>query len=60
MNNIIIEEPRQVCLSKKKFSQELNICLTIIKKPTKDALYYICEYVSMARYKSIVHDYVNK
>ena len=50
---------KKVYLSIEQFDKDLEDCLTIIKSPTKLNPYYVCEYVSHALYKSIVHIYIN-
>ena len=50
--------PKQIYLSIEQFNKELEDCLTIIKEPTKINKYYVCEYISAALYKSIVHIYI--
>lgn len=50
----------QVYLSIEQFDKDLEDCLTIIKEPTKRNPYYVCEYISPAPYKSIVHIYITK
>jgi hypothetical protein len=51
---------KQVYLSIEKFDKDLEDCLTIITEPTSRNPYYVCEYVSHALYKSIVHIYITK
>ena len=51
---------KQVYLSIDQFDKDLEYCLTIITEPTKHNPYYVCEYVSAALYKSIVHIYITK
>ena len=51
---------KQVYLSIEQFDKDLEDCLTIIKEPTKRNPYYVCEYISPAPYKSIVHIYITK
>jgi hypothetical protein len=51
---------KQVYLSIQQFNKDLEDCLTIIKEPTRRNPYYVCEYVSYALYKSIVHIYITK
>ena len=51
---------KQVYLSIEQFDKDLTDCLTIIMKPTNCNPYYICEYISPALYKSIVHIYIYK
>lgn len=51
---------KQVYLSIEQFDKDLEDCLTIITEPTKRKPYYVCEYVSPALYKSIVHIYITK
>jgi hypothetical protein len=53
-------ETKQVYLSIEQFDKDLEDCLTIITEPTKRKPYYVCEYVSPALYKSIVHIYITK
>ena len=50
----------QVYLSIEQFDEDLEYCLTIITEPTSRNPYYVCEYVSPALYKSIVHIYITK
>jgi hypothetical protein len=49
---------KKVYLTKEYFEKDLQECLTIIAEPTETNLYYICEYVSPALYKSIVNVYI--
>jgi hypothetical protein len=51
---------KTVYLSIEQFDKDLEDCLTIITEPTKNKQYYVCEYVSPALYKSIVHIYITK
>ncbi len=51
---------KQVYLSIEQFDKDLEDCLTIITEPTQRNPYYVCEYVSPALYKSIVHIYIKK
>jgi hypothetical protein len=51
---------KNVYLSIEEFDKDLEYCLTIILEPTKENPYYVCEYVSPALYKSIVHIYITK
>lgn len=51
---------KQVFLSIEQFDKDLEDCLTIITEPTVRNPYYVCEYVSPALYKSIVHIYITK
>ena len=46
---------KTVYLTKEEFDKDLERCLTIITEPTKQNNYYVCEYISPALYKSIVH-----
>ena len=55
-----LKEIKDVYLSIEQFDKDLEECLTIIKEPTKRIPYYVCEYVSPALYKFIVHVYVTK
>jgi hypothetical protein len=55
-----IVKVKEVYLSIENFDKDLEDCLTIIKEPTSSNQYYVCEYVSPALYKSIVHIYINK
>ena len=38
-----------------QFTRDLETCLTILKEPTKKTPYYVCEYISPALYKTIIH-----
>ena len=49
-----------VFLSIEQFDMDLEDCLTIIQEPTRSNHYYVCEYVSPALYKSIIHIYLTK
>ena len=49
---------KKVYLSIDQFNKDLEDCLIIITEPTKSNPYYVCEYVSPALYKSIVHIYI--
>ena len=51
---------KQVYLSIEQFDKDLEDCLTIITEPTQINPYYVCEYISPALYKSIVHIYIIK
>lgn len=51
---------KRVYLSIEQFDKDLEDCLTIITEPTQRKPYYVCEYVSPALYKSIVHIYITK
>jgi len=51
---------KEVYLSIEQFNKDLDECLTIITEPTDTVHYYVCEYVSFALYKSIVHIYITK
>ena len=51
---------KEVYLSIEQFDKDLQDCLTIITEPTQRKPYYVCEYVSPALYKSIVHIYITK
>jgi len=51
---------KQVYLSIEQFDKDLEDCLTIITEPTQRNPYYVCEYVSHALYKYIVHIYITK
>jgi hypothetical protein len=51
---------KQFYLSIEQFDKNLEDCLTIITEPTQRNPYYVCEYVSPALYKSIVHIYITK
>ena len=51
-------ETKEVYLSIEQFDKDLEDCLTIIKEPTKRKPYYVCEYISTAISKSIVHVYI--
>lgn len=51
---------KQVYLSIEQFDKDLEDCLTIITEPTQSNPYYVCEYVSPALYKSIIHVYITK
>lgn len=42
------------------FERELEHCLTIIEEPCHEHRYYVCEYISPALRKSIVHVYITK
>jgi hypothetical protein len=57
MTAIVIKE---VYLSIENFDKDIENCLTIITEPTQRNPYYVCEYVSPALYKSIVHIYITK
>lgn len=47
-------------ISIEQFDKDLEECLTIIKEPTKRNPYYVCEYISPALNKSIIHIYIIK
>jgi hypothetical protein len=49
---------KKVYLTKEYFEKYLQECLTIIKEPNQTNLFYVCEYVSPALYKSIVNVYI--
>ena len=52
---------KKVFLSIEQFNKDLEDCLTIITEPNgRRKSYYVCEYVSPALYKSIVHVYIIK
>ena len=51
---------KQIYLSIEQFDKYLEDFLTIIKEPTRKNQYYVCEYISPALYKSIVHIYITK
>ena len=51
---------KKVFLPIEQFNKDLEDCLTIITEPTQRNPYYVCEYVSAALYKSIVHIYITK
>ena len=51
---------KQIYLSIEQFDKDLEDFLTIIKEPTRKNQYYVCEYISPALYKSIVHIYITK
>jgi hypothetical protein len=46
-------EIKTVYLTQEQFEKDLEVCLTILKEPTKNHKYYVCEYISQALYKSI-------
>jgi len=52
-------QAKEFYLSIEKFNLELEYCLTIISEPTKRNRFYVCEYISPALYKSIVHIFIN-
>ncbi len=54
------ELTKTVYLTKEEFDKDLEICLSIINEPSTNNPYYVCEYISAALYKSIVHIYVEK
>jgi hypothetical protein len=56
----IVKPTKQVFLTIEKFNKDLQECLTIITEPTEFFPYYVCEYISPALYKSIVHIYITK
>jgi len=49
---------KNVHLTIDRFDKDLETCLTIISYPENGKPYYVCEYVSPALYKSIVHVYI--
>ena len=49
------EPTKKVYLTQEGFNKDLEICLTIIEECDG---YYVCEYVSAALYKSIIHIYI--
>lgn len=51
---------KAVYLTKEEFDKDLEICLVIINEPSKQRPYYVCEYTSVALYKSIVKVYIIK
>jgi len=51
------QKVKHVYLTVAEFTKELETCLTIIKERKG---YYVCEYISPALYKSIVHIYIVK
>ena len=55
-----IETTKAVYLTQEEFNKDLEYCLTIIDYPNSLRPYYICEYISAALYKSIVHIYIEK
>jgi hypothetical protein len=57
---MVSKSTKQVYLSIEQFDKDLEDCLTIITEPTQRNQYYVCEYVSPALYKSIVHIYITK
>ena len=46
---------RTINLLAEQFNRDLETCLTIISYPDRENPYYVCEYISAALYKSIVH-----
>ncbi len=57
-NSKIMNATKKVYLTKEYFEKDLQECLTIIAEPTETNLFYVCEYVSPALYKSIVNVYI--
>ena len=51
---------KSVYLTEKEFERDLEICLVIIREPSRTRRYYVCEYTSAALYKSIVHVHIIK
>jgi hypothetical protein len=51
---------KEVYLTIEAFDKDLEDCLTILREPTNIKKYYVCEYVSPALYKSIIHIYIIK
>ena len=49
---------KKVYLTIEGFDNDLEDCLTILTEPTETNKYYVCEYVSPALYKSIIHIYI--
>ena len=47
-----------VYLTTEQFKKDLNSCLTILKKPTDNKKYYVCEYISYSFEKSLVNVYI--
>ena len=45
---------QEVFLTAEKFNSELESCLTILEEPSKDRLYYLCEYITPALYSKVV------
>jgi hypothetical protein len=54
----IMNATKKVYLTNEYFQKDLQECLTIIAEPTETNLFYVCEYVSPALYKSIVNVYI--
>ena len=55
-----METTKEVYLTQEEFNKDLEICLNIINYPNRIRPYYICEYISAALYKRIVHVYIEK
>ncbi len=49
-----------VYLTQTEFEKDLEICLTILKYPSKQKPYYTCEYFSASLHKSIVEIHIKK
>jgi hypothetical protein len=49
------EPTKKVYLTQDEFNKDLEICLTIVDKCDD---YYVCEYISAALYKSIIHIHI--
>lgn len=51
---------KDIYLTIAELDRDLETCLTITRYPSKKKPYYVCEYISAALYKSIVHVYIKK
>ena len=51
---------QDVYLSQGQFEKDLETCLTIINYPNKRKLFYVCEHISAALYKSKVKVFIKK
>ena len=57
---VTMKNVKEVYLTIEAFDKDLEDCLTILREPTNINKYYVCEYVSPALYKSIIHIYIIK
>lgn len=52
------ENTRKIVLTKTQFLKELKTCLTVIEYKYEFEPFFVCEYVSLALYKSIIHVFI--
>lgn len=53
-----LENTRKIVLTKTQFLKELKTCLTVIEYKYEFEPFFVCEYVSLALYKSIIHVFI--